>query len=157
MFGFVSSVLAEKGRQLYTTTRGTSVAAAVSEMNEKGVGALLVVEGGRPVGIFTERDVLVRIVDADLDPAQTRVGDVMTRDPLTVTPELRVEEAMELMTARRFRHLPVLQDGQLVGMLSIGDLLRWMTLNQEDHIRRMTEYISGPADTTSQGAARTAF
>ena len=157
MFGFVSSVLAEKGRQVYTTSRGTSVAAAVAEMNQKGVGALLVVEGEHPVGIFTERDVLVRVVDADLDPAQTRVNDVMTRDPITVSPGMHVDEAMELMTTRRCRHLPVCEDGRLVGMLSIGDILRWMTLNQEDYIRQMTHYISGAADSTSQGSTRGAL
>lgn len=157
MFGFVSNVLAEKGRQLYTTTRGATVAAAVSEMNEKGIGALLVLDGSRPVGIFTERDVLVRIVDADLDPALTRIGEVMTRNPVTISPEMGVEDAMALMTERRFRHLPVLHDGALVGMISIGDLLRWMTINQEEYIRRMTEYIAGPAETANRGPNRGAF
>lgn len=145
MYGFVSNVLAEKGRQVYTVRRGASVAEAVREMNEKGVGALLVLEDERPVGIFTERDVLRRIVDADKDPAFTRVGDVMTRRLVTITPETHVEEAMELMTQRRFRHLPVVDAGDLVGMLSIGDLMRWITLHQEDEIRLMTAYIVGRA------------
>ena len=145
MFGFVSSVLAEKGRQVYTTTKAATVSEAVAEMNEKGIGALVVMDGGRPVGIFTERDVLVRIVDADMDPALTHVGDVMTRSLLTIRPEMHLDEAMALMTEHRHRHLPVLEDGELVGMLSIGDVMRWMTLNQEDHIRQMTEYILGRA------------
>ena len=145
MFGFVSGVIAEKGRQVYTTARSATVAEAVREMNQKGVGALLVMDGSRPVGIFTERDVLVRIVDADKDPMAVHVGDVMTRNPHTISPEMRVDEAMALMTERRFRHLPVIQEGELVGMLSIGDLMRWMTLNQEDHIRQMTDYIMGRA------------
>jgi CBS domain-containing protein len=112
-------------------------------MNEKGVGALLVVDAGRPVGMFTERDVLRRVVDADRDPAQTRVSSVMSRDVMTISPGLHVEEAMTLMTTRRFRHLPVLEGGEVVGMVSIGDLMRWITLHQEDHIRQMTEYITG--------------
>jgi CBS domain-containing protein len=145
MFGFVSSVLAEKGRQVYTTTKSATVSEAVAEMNEKGIGALLVMDGARPVGIFTERDVLVRIVDADMDPALTRVGQVMTPNPLTIRPDMHLDEAMALMTERRHRHLPVIQDGELVGMLSIGDIMRWMTLHQEDHIRQMTEYIMGHA------------
>jgi CBS domain-containing protein len=145
MFGFVSSVLAEKGRQVYTTTKSATVSEAVAEMNEKGIGALLVMDGARPVGIFTERDVLVRIVDADMDPALTRVGQVMTPNPLTIRPDMHLDEAMALMTERRHRHLPVIQDGELVGMLSIGDIMRWMTLHQEDHIRQMTEYIMGRA------------
>lgn len=143
MFGFVSSVLAEKGRQVYTVSRSATVSDAVREMNEKGVGALLVVDAGRPVGMFTERDVLRRVVDADRDPAQTRVSSVMSRDVMTISPGLHVEEAMTLMTARRFRHLPVLDGGEVVGMVSIGDLMRWITLHQEDHIRQMTEYITG--------------
>lgn len=145
MFGFVSSVLAEKGRQVYTTAKSATVSEAVAEMNEKGIGALLVMDGAKPVGIFTERDVLVRIVDADMDPALTRVGQVMTPNPLTIRPDMHLDEAMALMTERRHRHLPVIQDGELVGMLSIGDIMRWMTLHQEDHIRQMTEYILGRA------------
>lgn len=143
MFGFVSSVLAEKGRNVYTIGKGVTVADAVREMNEKGIGALLVVDGRQPIGIFTERDVLRRIVDADKDPTVARISQVMTRNLVTITPGHHVEEAMEIMTSRRFRHLPVMENGELVGMLSIGDLLRWITLHQEDHIRHMTEYITG--------------
>lgn len=143
MYGFVSSVLAEKGRQVYTIQPAATVADAVRQMNEKGIGALLVVDGERPVGIFTERDVLRRVVDADRDPALTRVAEVMTRNPVTIGPDWHVEEAMQLMTSHRFRHLPVLEDGRLVGMISIGDLLRWVTIHQEDHIRQMTDYITG--------------
>lgn len=145
MYGFVGSVLAEKGRQVYTIARTATVSEAVREMNEKGVGSLLVTDGSRPVGIFTERDVLRRIVDADRDPALTRVGEVMTRDLAAITPAWHVEEAMRLMTERRLRHLPVMDGDQLVGMISIGDLLRWVTINQEDHIRAMTDYINGRA------------
>lgn len=151
MFGFVSSVLAEKGRQVYTTTKTATVSEAVAEMNEKGIGALLVMDGQKPVGIFTERDVLVRIVDADMDPALTRVGQVMTPNPLTIQPDMHLDEAMALMTARRHRHLPVIQEGELVGMLSIGDIMRWMTLHQEDHIRQMTEYILGRTQERANG------
>jgi CBS domain-containing protein len=143
VYGFVSSVLAEKGRQVYTIQPAATVADAVRQMNEKGIGALLVVDGERPVGIFTERDVLRRVVDADRDPALTRVAEVMTRNPVTIGPDWHVEEAMQLMTSHRFRHLPVLEDGRLVGMISIGDLLRWVTIHQEDHIRQMTDYITG--------------
>lgn len=143
MFGFVSSVLAEKGRHVYTIGKGATVADAVREMNEKGIGALLVVDGRNPIGIFTERDVLRRIVDADKDPAVVRVSHAMTRNLVTITPTHQVEEAMEMMTSHRFRHLPVMEDGEVVGMLSIGDLMRWITINQEEHLRQMTEYITG--------------
>jgi len=143
VFGFVSSVLAEKGRQVYTIEKGVTVSQAVREMNEKGVGALVVTESGRPIGMFTERDVLRRVVDADKDPAMTRVSSVMTRNVVAIAPADRVEEVMALMTERRMRHLPVVESGQLIGLISIGDLMRWVTLNQEDQIRHMTEYITG--------------
>ena len=143
MFGFVSSVLAEKGRQVYTIGKGVTVSQAVREMNEKGIGALVVTESGHPIGMFTERDVLRRVVDADKDPAMTRVSSVMTRNIVAIAPTDRVEEAMALMTERRMRHLPVIEGGQLIGMISIGDLMRWITLHQEDQIRHMTEYITG--------------
>lgn len=145
MYGFVSSVLAEKGRQVYTIARTATVAEAVREMNEKGVGALLVMGERRPSGILTERDVLRRVVDADRDPALTRVGEVMTRDVAAIDSAWHVEDAMRLMTDRRLRHLPIVDGEELVGMISIGDLLRWVTINQEDHIRAMTEYINGRA------------
>ncbi|MCC6960087.1 MAG: CBS domain-containing protein [Dehalococcoidia bacterium] len=143
MFGFVSSVLAEKGRQVYTIGKGVTVSQAVREMNEKGIGALVVTESGHPIGMFTERDVLRRVVDADKDPAMTRVSSVMTRNIVAIAPTDRVEEVMALMTERRMRHLPVVEGGQLIGMISIGDLMRWITLHQEDQIRHMTEYITG--------------
>jgi len=145
VYGFVNSVLAEKGRQVYTIPRTATVSEAVREMNEKGVGSLLVMGDRRPAGIFTERDVLRRVVDADHDPALTRVGEVMTRDIAIIDPAWHVEDAMRLMTDRRLRHLPVMDGDDLVGMISIGDLLRWVTINQEDHIRAMTEYINGRA------------
>jgi CBS domain-containing protein len=119
-------LLNEKGRWLYTVPRGTSVGDAVREMNEKGVGAVVVMDDGRPAGIFTERDVLRRVVDTDIDPTTTPVTEVMTPDPVTMDIGKRVEDAMALMTQRRFRHLPVTENDEVVGMVSIGDLVRWV-------------------------------
>jgi CBS domain-containing protein len=143
MYGRLADVLAEKGRHLYTVRKGASVCEAVREMNLKGVGALVVMDGKRPAGIFTERDVLLRIVDADRDPALTRVVEVMSPDPVLTDARTRVEDAMALMTERRFRHLPVTEDGEVVGMVSIGDLMRWVTMHLEDQMQLMTEYITG--------------
>ena len=145
MYGSVQDLLAEKGRQVYTVRKSTPVIDAVRAMNHKGVGALLVMDGDRAVGIFTERDVLRRIVDVDRDPAITHVVEVMTPDPQSVFLETRVADAMDLMTSRRFRHLPVMEDGQVVGMVSIGDVMRWVTMHQQDHIDHMTDYITGRA------------
>lgn len=145
MYGHVSALLGDKGRQVYTTDQKSTVREAVRRMNEKGVGALLVVEEGRPAGIFTERDVLRRVVDEGRNPDTVHVAEVMTRDILTVEPATTVEEVMATMTASRIRHLPVLENGELVGMISIGDITRWISVNQEAHIQRMTDYITGRA------------
>ena len=145
MYGSVQDLLAEKGRQVYTVRKSTPVIDAVRAMNHKGVGALLVMDGDRAIGIFTERDVLRRVVDVDRDPAITRVVEVMTPDPRSVLLETRVSDAMDLMTSGRFRHLPVMEDGQVVGMVSIGDVMRWVTMYQQSHIEHMTDYITGRA------------
>jgi len=145
MYGSIQDLLAEKGRQVYTVRKSTPVIDAVRAMNQKGVGSLLVMDGDHAVGIFTERDVLQRIVDVDRDPAITRVVEVMTPDPVSILPETRVSDAMDIMTSRRFRHLPVIERGQVVGMVSIGDVMRWVTMYQQDHIDHMTEYIVGRA------------
>jgi CBS domain-containing protein len=143
MYGHIANLLADKGRQVYTTRKSATVQDAVHDMNRKRVGALIVIDDQRPVGIFTERDVLRRVVDEDRDPALTHVVEVMTPDPTTAPPDLSVEEAMGIMTARRFRHLPVVEEGALVGIVSIGDLMRWVTIHQAEHIDRMAEYITG--------------
>lgn len=143
MYGHVADLLADKGRQVYTTRKSVTVHEAVREMNRKRVGALIVIDEQRPVGIFTERDVLRRIVDEDRDPALTKVVEVMTPNPATVVSSMSVEDAMAMMTERRFRHLPVIEDGVLVGIVSIGDLMRWVTLHQAEHIDQMAQYITG--------------
>ncbi|MGE5594926.1 MAG: CBS domain-containing protein [Hyphomicrobiales bacterium] len=143
MYGHVGAVLGDKGRHVYTIEPTATVREAVGVMNEHGVGALLVVERERPAGIFTERDVLRRVVGPGLHAAVARVGEVMTTDLVTVSPQMRVEEAMAIVTNRRLRHLPVMEDGKIVGMLSSGDLMRWVSLHQEEHIRRMADYITG--------------
>lgn len=143
MAGYIGDLLAEKGRQVYTVRKSATVQEAVREMNHKGVGALLIMEESRPIGIFTERDVLRRVVDVDRDPALTKVVEVMTPDPATAEGSMRVEDAMQLMTGRRFRHLPVVEDGVLVGLVSIGDLMRWVTMDLQSHVNYMTDYITG--------------
>jgi len=145
MYGYLSAVLAEKGGHVYTISPEATVQVAVHTMDEYGVGALLVVERGQPVGMFTERDVLRRVVEEVRDPATTYVGDVMTASLATADPETRVEDAMAMMTDHRFRHLPVVQAGHVVGLVSIGDLMRWVSINQEAHIQHLTDYITGRA------------
>jgi CBS domain-containing protein len=143
MYGFVRDVIAEKGSQVFTVGPSTTVRDAVREMNEHGVGAVLVIRGTQPVGIFTERDVLRRVVDTGMNPAETRISDVMTSNLVTVTPNTPVDQAMGMMTRLRCRHFPVIDDGSLAGMISAGDLMRWVQVNQEAEIDRMAGYITG--------------
>lgn len=144
MYGTIADLLNEKGRQVYTISRAATVRDAVREMNEKGVGALLIMNGAEPVGIFTERDVLRRVVHVARDPTITHVVEVMTPHPIVARSDMRVEEAMSMMTSKRVRHLPAVDaTGAVVGMVSIGDVMRWVTIHQQSDIEHMTDYITG--------------
>ncbi len=124
MLTTLGQIIPEKGQSVETTAPEVSVADAVHRMHQLNIGALLVKEGGQLVGIFTERDVLFRVVDEGLDPKATRVSEVMTPDPLALKPTTTVEEAMRVVTEKRFRHLPVVEGGHLQGLVSNGDLTR---------------------------------
>ena len=143
MYGFIRDVIAEKGSLVFTVGASTTVRDAVREMNEHGVGAVLVIRGTQAVGIFTERDVLRRVVDTGMNPAETRIADVMTTSLVTVTTDTPVDRAMEMMTRLRCRHFPVLEHGELAGMVSAGDLMRWVQMHQQQEIHQMAGYITG--------------
>jgi CBS domain-containing protein len=137
-------LLKEKSSTVHSISPESTVAECVFKMNEHRIGALLVIDRGRLIGIFTERDVLTKVVGKSRDPAATRTGDVMTVDLLTVAPETTVKQAMMLITQRRVRHLPVMRgEGELVGLISIGDLTRWLVRNQEIMIKDLENYIHG--------------
>lgn len=138
----IARVLESKGSRVETVAPDTTVLAAVRQMNECKIGALLVTERGRPIGIFTERDVLVRVVAAGLDPDTTPVKEVMTRNPVAVRSEVTVNEAMRVSTGRRCRHLPVIDDGGLRGLISIGDLTSWVVRHQQRTIDDLHDYMS---------------
>lgn len=139
----LSILLKDKGTDVYNISPNASVTDAVRMMNDRGVGALLVVADDRPVGMFTERDVLRRVVDAGREPSSTKVADVMTRELVTVRPGTTVQEAMGVVTEKRCRHLPVMDGETLCGMVSIGDLIRWTTRKQAIHILDLVNYITG--------------
>ncbi len=143
MYGFIRDVLTEKGSYVFTIDTDASICDAVSRLNEFGIGALLVLRRGEPVGIFTERDVLRRVLDQRMPTDTTRVRDVMSTDLVTVSPGTHTDQAMEMMTRLRIRHMPVLDAGLLVGLVSIGDLMRWVLLSQEAEIEHFSAYISG--------------
>lgn len=139
----ISVLLERKGSAVFSVPPDITVAAAAKEMDRHRVGAILVIEGDRIVGIFTERDVLARVVAAGVDPEATLIGRVMTRDPITVASSTTVEEIMTLFTNKRFRHLPVVDDGRLVGLISIGDILRRMVDSHRHEAEQLKQYISG--------------
>ncbi|MBI2804534.1 MAG: CBS domain-containing protein [Planctomycetes bacterium] len=140
----INEILAVKGRHLNTISPQATVYEAAVLMNEHKIGSLLVLRDGRLVGIFTERDILRRIVADQRDPATTRVGDVMTRDVAYGRPETDVEDARSMMKNLRIRHLPVLgENGEVVGVISIGDLNALQVNNQERTIHQLQEYIHG--------------
>jgi len=134
-------ILARKGGNVFAVRAADTVLQAATLMNEKGIGGLLVLEGSEPVGIFTERDVLRRIVASGRDPSRTLVGEVMSAPVTLAAPELTLEACAALMTERRIRHLPVRDDSGLAGMVTIGDLLAHQVSEQQATIAQMTSYL----------------
>jgi CBS domain-containing protein len=139
----VKDVIAHKGRVVHTVERSAHVEHAILTMVERGIGSLVVLSDGEPVGIFTERDVLRRVALAARDPRVTPVGEVMTPQPVAVGMDHSIEDCMAIMTGRRIRHLPVLEAGRLAGMLSIGDIVKYLSGQRETEMARLTEYILG--------------
>ncbi len=145
MQSLLSEIIAHKGGDIHAVSPEASVIDSVRKMTELGIGALLVMEGERLLGIFTERDVLVRVVGGNLDPEATRVAQVMTPDPQCVSTFLTVENAMHVISEKRFRHLPVLDGDRLAGMVAIGDLARWLARSQKgrlDDLIRAVETVT---------------
>jgi CBS domain-containing protein len=142
----VRDILAVKGGHVWSVGPDATVLQAAALMNEHKIGALVVLDGGHIAGMFTERDVLRRVVGGQRDPATTRVAEVMTPDVVCCKPETTVEEARVAVKDRRIRHLPVLDgDEKLLGMVSIGDLNAFEAASQEHTIHLLHEYISGRA------------
>ena len=140
----VRELLERKGVNVLTIGPSASVLQAALLMNEHRVGALVAVEDGRVVGMFTERDVLLRVVGERRDPEATRVGEVMTSPVVCCAPGTTVDEARGVMRDRRIRHLPVADpDGRLLGLVSIGDLNARLQAAQEQTVFLLTEYIHG--------------
>jgi CBS domain-containing protein len=138
----LSSVLRHKGPQVQQVSPAASVLDAVRQMNAQRIGSLLVTENDRVVGIFSERDVLSRVLDQGKDPAETPVAEVMTTDVVTVSPSTTVEDALSVISEKRCRHLPVMDGDSLLGLVSIGDLTRWVTRHHEAHIQDLVKYIT---------------
>lgn len=139
----VSTLLAEKVHHIYSINLHATVRDAVKEMNHQGVGSIVVLDEGRLAGIFTERDVLRRVVVPGLPADSTPVSEVMTREVDTFSPDVTVEEAMAHMNKYRHRHVPVVRGERILGMVSIGDITRWLSRNFENEAKNLLSYFTG--------------
>jgi CBS domain-containing protein len=138
----ICSVLEHKGKEVWQISPAATVFEAIAEMADRGVGALLVVSQGDLVGIISERDYARKVILQGRSSQHTRVQEIMTPSPIAVTPEYTVEECMKIMTLRRIRHLPVLEQGAIAGVVSIGDLVRAIIATQAYTIDQLHTYIS---------------
>jgi CBS domain-containing protein len=140
----VGEVLRSKADSvLFSVPPSTTVLEAVILMAEKGIGSLLVMEGEQMVGIISERDYVRRVAMFERSAVATTVAEIMTADVVTVSPKDGTQHCMQLMTDKRLRHLPVVEDGKLLGLLSIGDLVKHVIQEQENLIRHLESYIRG--------------
>lgn len=136
------SRLRPAGAAIYSVGPDTLVRDCARMMTAERVGALLVMDGGRLAGIFTERDALNKVLAAGLDPGSTRVRDVMSANPCCVSPATSVGAAMALVTSGRFRHLPVVEDGRVLAVLSSGDLTHWLVAEKTGEVRELVDLAS---------------
>jgi CBS domain-containing protein len=130
----LSKMMEERSTAVHSVTPDVTVTECVRQMNELKIGAMLVMEGDRLAGIFTERDAMTRVLGGGLDPTHTLVSEVMSSDPVCVTPSTTLEDARALVTTKRIRHLPVVDEGKVVGMVSSGDLTHWLVRDQSVRI-----------------------
>ena len=142
--GRVSDILRSKSGEVLKIDASATVYDAIEKMVERNVGSILVTDGAQVVGIMTERDYLRKIALQGRTSRETQVREIMSAPLMYVTPETTVEESMAIMTDRRIRHLPVVGgDDDVVGVVSIGDLVKYQTQEQSFRIQYLTEYISG--------------
>jgi CBS domain-containing protein len=141
--GTVSAILAQKGSSVWSIGPNAMVFDAIQLMADKNVGALPVVDAGRLVGILSERDYTRKVILKGRSSKETPVSDIMTRDPKTASPNDAVSACMRIMTETRVRHLPVVENGKMIGLLSIGDLVKWVISAQSATIDHLEKYIIG--------------
>jgi CBS domain-containing protein len=140
----IREILRDKGDEVHCVHPLATVLEAVQVMNDHHVGAVLVIDQGRALGIFSERDVLVRVVAAHRDPGETLVREVMTTRIHAASPDDSLLDVMRLMTERRCRHVPIVEGDRLVGLVSIGDLTKATERNLRQEVLELSSYIGGP-------------
>jgi CBS domain-containing protein len=141
--GSIHEILDHKGNAVWTVSPDNTVFEAIQLMSEKNVGALLVTEHGKLIGIVSERDYTRKVALKGRTSKDLRVRDIISEKVMSVTPQNTVEECMRLMTENRVRHLPVLDGEKIIGVVSIGDLVNWIISTQSTTIRQLETYISG--------------
>jgi len=138
----IAGILKQKSGDVVSVAPGTTVYEALEKMADANIGAVLVLEGDRLVGIMSERDYARKVILMHRHSKDTPVRDIMTAEVLTISPETTVTECMQLMTDHRIRHLPVMQDDRLVGIVSIGDIVKAVIAEQQDLIDQLERYIT---------------
>jgi CBS domain-containing protein len=139
----IASVLAGKSREIWSIEPTATVYRAIEMMAERRVGALLVMSGGRLEGVISERDYARKVILKDRSSHQCHVQEIMTSQVITVTPDTTVDECLQVMTDKRVRHLPVVHGQQVVGIVTIGDLVKWIITLHEETIGHLQAYIAG--------------
>ena len=142
MSGSVALVLRRKGGEVWFVNPEQSVYEAIEKMADKSVGALLVISGGKLVGIISERDYARKVILKGRASRTTQVKEIMTSPVIFVTPEHAVGDCMDIITRNRIRHLPVVENEKVLGVVSIGDLVKWLVSEQEVTIEHLQNYIS---------------
>ena len=139
----VQHLLDSKGREIISVTTDASVLDAIKTMAERGIGSLLVMQGDELQGIVTERDYARKVIVKGRSSKSTAVGEIMTTKVRTATPQDTVNHCMSVMTELKIRHLPVVDDGKVIGLISIGDLVEAIISDQKEEIQHLEQYISG--------------
>ncbi|HQQ96552.1 MAG TPA: CBS domain-containing protein [Cyclobacteriaceae bacterium] len=140
--GKVRDILKTKGHAIFSVEPSVMVYTAVEQMCERNIGGLLIVEGGKLVGIFTERDYARKLILRGKSSKDTPISELMTRNPFTVSPESTIEDCMDIMTKKHIRHLPVTDKEHIVGVISIGDVVKQIMQEQKSIIEHLESYIT---------------
>ncbi len=140
--GKVKDILRDKGNTVYSVESSIMVIRAIELMCEKNIGGLLIVDNGKLEGIFTERDYARKLILKGKSSMNTPISELMTKNPFTIAPENTIEDCMDMMTSKHIRHLPVVDGERLIGIISIGDVVKHIIEEQKDIIEHLENYIS---------------
>ena len=143
VFDPVSVILCKKGTDIWSVPSDATVYTAMQMMADKDVGALLIMDGSQLAGVVSERDYARKVILQGRSSKDTLVRDIATETLITISPDCSVDEAMRLITTNRIRHLPVVAEGTVKGMISIGDLVQWISFAQDQTIEQLEHYIEG--------------